>query len=113
MTNPVDLAVGQRVRQLRRERRITQADLAESIGLTFQQVQKYERASNRISASKLVEIAGVLDVPVADLFTSVDDNIDPDMADDDLKVLLESVANMGEDMREHFVGLLGAIAKTN
>ncbi|PCI63710.1 MAG: hypothetical protein COB37_04590 [Kordiimonadales bacterium] len=113
MTNPVDLAVGQRVRQLRKERRITQQKLAEAIGLTFQQIQKYERAGNRISASKLVGIAGILEVPVADLFTSVDEHIDGGLDADDLKTLLGCAANMSEDMREHFVGVLGAIAKSN
>ena len=44
MSNPVDVAVGERIRQLRKERRITQTDLAEAIGLTFQQIQKYEKA---------------------------------------------------------------------
>ena len=47
--DPVDIAVGARVRLLRKARNVSQATLAEAIGVTFQQVQKYERASNRIS----------------------------------------------------------------
>src|SRR3569833_1071618 len=58
--NPVDLHVGLRIRLRRRELGVSQERLAESIGLTFQQVQKYERAANRVSASKLWEMARAL-----------------------------------------------------
>lgn len=47
---------------------MSQSDLAERLGLTFQQVQKYERGANRISASKLWKVAEVLQVPVGELF---------------------------------------------
>lgn len=63
--NPVDLHVGLRIRLRRKELGISQERLAESIGLTFQQVQKYERASNRVSASKLYEMAQALQTSVA------------------------------------------------
>lgn len=61
--HPVDLVVGTRVRRARLARGMSQGTLAENIGFTFQQVQKYENGSNRISASKLVEIADNLGVP--------------------------------------------------
>lgn len=63
--NPVDRHVGLCIRVRRRELGMTQGQLAEAIGLTFQQVQKYERAANRISASKLWEVARVLKTTVA------------------------------------------------
>lgn len=63
--NPVDIHVGARVRLRRKAMGLSQADLAEGIGLTFQQVQKYERGANRISASKLYEMARTLKVPLA------------------------------------------------
>lgn len=66
--NPVDLHVGARVRMRRKFLGMSQEGLAESIALTFQQVQKYERGSNRISASKLYEIARALKAPVAYFF---------------------------------------------
>ena len=66
--NPVDLHVGARVRMRRKFLGLSQTDLAESIGLTFQQVQKYERGSNRISASKLHDISKFLRAPVAYFF---------------------------------------------
>jgi transcriptional regulator with XRE-family HTH domain len=63
--NPVDRHVGLRIRLRRKELGVSQERLAESIGLTFQQVQKYERAANRVSASKLWEMARALDTTVA------------------------------------------------
>jgi transcriptional regulator with XRE-family HTH domain len=62
--NPVDRHVGLRIRLRRKELGISQERLAESIGLTFQQVQKYERAANRVSASKLWEMARALNTTV-------------------------------------------------
>jgi transcriptional regulator with XRE-family HTH domain len=58
--HPVDRHVGLRIRMRRKEVGISQERLAEALGLTFQQVQKYERAANRVSASKLFEIARAL-----------------------------------------------------
>lgn len=66
--NPVDLHVGARVRMRRKFLGMSQEGLAETIDLTFQQVQKYERGSNRISASKLYEIGRALKAPVAYFF---------------------------------------------
>jgi transcriptional regulator with XRE-family HTH domain len=63
--NPIDRHVGSRIRLRRTELGISQEKLAESIGLTFQQVQKYERAANRVSASKLWDVARALKTTVA------------------------------------------------
>jgi transcriptional regulator with XRE-family HTH domain len=63
--NPIDRHVGLRIRLRRKELGISQERLAEAIGLTFQQVQKYERAANRVSASKLWEMARALSTSVA------------------------------------------------
>ena len=62
--NPVDRHVGLRIRFRRKELGISQEKLADSIGLTFQQVQKYERAANRVSASKLWEVARALNTNI-------------------------------------------------
>lgn len=64
----VDIHVGARVRMRRRTAGLTQQALADALGLTFQQVQKYERGANRISASKLYEIARFLSSPVSYFF---------------------------------------------
>jgi transcriptional regulator with XRE-family HTH domain len=71
--NPVDVHVGLQVRLRRKELKISQEKLAETLGLTFQQVQKYERGANRISASKLYEIARTLRVPMAWFFEGLSD----------------------------------------
>ena len=66
--HPVDVHVGTRMRQRRALLGMSQSTLGNAVDLTFQQVQKYERGSNRISASRLVEFAKVLDVPVSFFF---------------------------------------------
>ena len=66
--NIVDLHVGMRVRLRRRAVNISQERLAEALGLTFQQVQKYERGLNRVSASKLYDIARTLSAPISYFF---------------------------------------------
>ncbi|WP_140987153.1 helix-turn-helix domain-containing protein [Asticcacaulis tiandongensis] len=66
--HPFDLHVGAKVRLRRRFLGLSQESLARGIGVTFQQVQKYERGTNRISCSKLMEIATLLDVPPAHFF---------------------------------------------
>ena len=79
--HPVDRHVGTRLRLLRLQRGLSQKDIAEGLGLTFQQVQKYENGANRISASKLFEIAAVLDVSIADFFVGLDRSEKPVSAD--------------------------------
>ena len=66
--NPIDIHVGTRIRQRRTLLGLSQSKLAEAIGLTFQQVQKYERGTNRVGSSRMFEIARVLGVPVAYFF---------------------------------------------
>ncbi|WP_333587979.1 helix-turn-helix domain-containing protein [Phenylobacterium sp.] len=71
--NPVDRHVGLRIRLRRKELGVSQEKLAEAIGLTFQQVQKYERAANRVSASKLWEMARALKTSVAYFYEGLGD----------------------------------------
>ncbi len=66
--NPIDVHVGQRIRQRRTLLGMSQEKLGEAIGLTFQQVQKYERGANRVGSSRLFDLARVLDVPVTYFF---------------------------------------------
>ena len=79
--NPVDLYVGGRIRLRRRTLGVSQEKLAEDLGLTFQQVQKYERGANRVSASKLYEIARSLSVPVAFFFEGLNDPVSGGVAE--------------------------------
>jgi transcriptional regulator with XRE-family HTH domain len=71
--SPVDVHVGARVRMRRKMLNISQEQLANALGLTFQQVQKYERGANRISASKLYDIARTLQAPVSSFFDGLAD----------------------------------------
>jgi len=66
--NPIDIHVGSRVRLRRTLLGMSQEKLGEAIGLTFQQVQKYERGANRVGASRLYDLSRVLDVPVSYFF---------------------------------------------
>jgi transcriptional regulator with XRE-family HTH domain len=66
--DPIDIIVGRNVRQLRARRRVSQLELGEALGLTFQQIQKYEKGTNRVSASKLHQIAVFLGVDISELF---------------------------------------------
>jgi transcriptional regulator with XRE-family HTH domain len=71
--HPIDVHVGLRVRLRRTLLGMTQDKLASALGITFQQVQKYERGSNRIVASRLYEMSQVLDVPVSYFFEGAGD----------------------------------------
>ena len=64
MANAIDLHVGKRLRRRRRLLGLTQQQLAESIGIRFQQIQKYECGANRVTASRLFELSVALNVPV-------------------------------------------------
>ena len=61
---PEDIEIGRKIRALRLERGLSQSGLADGIDLTFQQVQKYEKGANRVSAGRLQRIADLLNVPV-------------------------------------------------
>lgn len=66
--NPVDKHVGSRIRMRRIMLGMSQEKLGEALGLTFQQIQKYEKGTNRVGASRLSQIADILQVPVSFLF---------------------------------------------
>lgn len=72
--NPIDVRVGARVRLRRKALGVSQQALGESLGITFQQVQKYELGANRVSASRLVAIAQALETSVAWLVAEDGDN---------------------------------------
>lgn len=74
MTHPVDEHVGKKLKNLRGLRGLTQTDVAKSLGISFQQVQKYELGRNRISASKLFEVSRILNVPPAYFFDGLTDD---------------------------------------
>jgi len=72
MTHPVDVHVGKRIRQRRWLTGMTQQQLAQQVGIKFQQIQKYETGANRVSASRLWDIADALEVPVSFFFEGIE-----------------------------------------
>lgn len=68
----IDVYVGDRIRRIRKALGLSQTQLGEALGLTFQQIQKYERGTNRVSASKLWQTAQTLGVQIGDLFPASD-----------------------------------------
>jgi transcriptional regulator with XRE-family HTH domain len=69
--DPIDIHVGSRVRERRKYRALSQGALAESIGVSYTQLQKYERGINRVAASTLVRLARALGVPVSYFFEGI------------------------------------------
>ena len=76
MAHPVDVHVGKRIRHRRWLVGMTQQQLAEHVGIKFQQIQKYETGANRVSASRLWDIAESLDVPVSFFFEGMEEGVD-------------------------------------
>ena len=74
MKHPVDVHVGKRIRHRRWMVGMTQQQLAEKVGIKFQQIQKYETGMNRVSASRLWDIAEAVDVPVSFFFEGLDES---------------------------------------
>ena len=87
----VDMHVGVRVRMRRRFLGVSQQALAGQLGITFQQVQKYERGANRVSASKLYEIARVLETPVSYFFEGLAEPVGRDRRPADIEALEQSI----------------------
>jgi len=85
--DPLDAMVGAKIRVLRLSRGLSQSDLADQIGVTFQQVQKYEKGANRVGASRLSQIANVLGISVGELFEQSRQR--PGAASSPLKLLVE------------------------
>ncbi|MGR3514895.1 MAG: helix-turn-helix domain-containing protein [Paracoccaceae bacterium] len=96
MKHPVDVHVGKRIRHRRWLVGMTQQQLAESVGIKFQQIQKYETGMNRVSASRLWDIASALTVPVSFFFEGLSDEAqvaeDEQMADVPLDILKDKEA---------------------
>lgn len=103
--NGDDKIIGANVRRLRMLRGLSQEKLGVEIGLTFQQIQKYEKGSNRVSGSRIVQLARIFSVPVSELFRGVsDDNKAPSIAPDD-PVLRMGQSAIGIEVCEHFTRL--------
>lgn len=121
--NSVDSHVGSRVRLRRLELGLSQEKLAEQLGITFQQVQKYERGTNRIGASRLHQIALVLQTPITYFFEGASDNpalekkgdspLSQALGDPATVRLVRAFANITDaQLKQKAVGIIEAIADT-
>ena len=81
--NTVDTHVGQRIRDKRNERGMSQTEVANALGVTFQQVQKYERGTNRVGASRLFDLSRILSVPIQYFFAGLNNQSTPIEKEDD------------------------------
>jgi transcriptional regulator with XRE-family HTH domain len=110
--HPVDVHVGKRVRARRLLLGMNQQKLAAALGLTFQQVQKYERGANRVSASRLSAIADVLHVPVSFFFIESHPDHDTRMEQPETIELVRCYyAIPDEQVRQQFLQMVKAVAR--
>lgn len=115
--HPVDLHVGARLHQARLLRRLSQAALGDAIGVSFQQIQKYERGTNRLSASALFRLSVFLQRPVAWFFEDLAATGDPASAPDPVRALLATsegaemalcLANLAPPVRRKLLAVVRA-----
>lgn len=122
MTNPIDVHVGKRVTYLRLLHGYSQKELGNALGISFQQIQKYEAGRNRISAGKLYEMSKFFKVPVMDFFHHIEH---PDAKDEyhvlihntihykELLTFINCISNIDPDIRHHLLDLLKAIKESS
>lgn len=113
MSHPVDIHVGQRIRQRRWAIGMTQQQLAEAVGIKFQQIQKYETGMNRVSASRLWDIAQALRVSINFFFEDVSDTQQPEsdmmMSNKETLDLLRTYYTIPETQRKRLFDLARAL----
>jgi len=98
MAHPVDVHVGQKLKKIRTTSRFSQTDVAQKLGLSFQQIQKYEIGSNRIAASRLFELAQIFDVSPSYFFEGIEghDGAASQKPDSGLEIL-QALASINDD----------------
>jgi transcriptional regulator with XRE-family HTH domain len=119
--NPIDVHVGERIRMWRTERKISRITLGEAIGLTDQQIGKYENGTNRIGASRLQQICAVLEIPVSFLFedapgsppgeSGMQDIIDFMESEEGVRLVAAFMGITDRKMRQGITRLAGRIAE--
>ena len=94
--NPIDVHVGTRVRLRRKTMKMSQEQLGDQLGITFQQVQKYERGTNRVGASRLWKISQVLGVPVQYFYDGLKDGIFEDVTENTQSAIIYEFINSSD-----------------
>lgn len=109
--DPIDIAVGLQIRAVRRSLRLSQGEIAKMIGVSYQQLQKYETGANRISVSMLYYLASALGVPMERFFpTSASPSGDADLKAD---ALLTRAARLPPHIREKLLDLVEVLARAD
>jgi len=116
-SDPYDAEVGRRIRARRVARNMSQIDLAGRLGVTFQQVQKYEKGTNRVAAGRLKRIAKVLDVPILYFFDDdepASDAVAPPLEDVRAQRLMRAYSRIDSlDLQQSILDLTERIATEN
>ncbi len=109
-----DRHVGGRLRLARNSRGMSQSDLGKTLGLTFQQVQKYERGTNRISAGRLFEVSIILKIEIVYFFEGLDRDVEPvpiEIVDDEASSLFAMIWSIEDSVvRKLILDLISALA---
>lgn len=116
--NPDDVAIGSNIRALRQRRGLSQEKLADALGVTFQQVQKYEKGTNRVSGSKMVAVSKALAVPLEALFAGTGSEVTDGLPMPQLPILSAQAQRLAAafdrmddtSQRRHILGLVEALA---
>jgi len=115
MVHPVDIHVGKKIRQARLVRGLTQSGVAKQLGLSFQQLQKYETGYNRVSASKLFELSQLLDVAPSYFFegltSGTPEPVETTLMDDQTAKAVQALASIqDEKVKNHLRSMIHEIA---
>ena len=106
--NPIDVHVGTRVRLRRKTMKMSQEQLGDQLGITFQQVQKYERGTNRVGASRLWKISQVLEVPIQYFYDGLKDGIFEDVSENTQSPIIYEFINSSDG-----IALATAVSQIN
>jgi len=108
MPNKIDTYAGAKLKEIRAIKRITQGDLASMVGITFQQVQKYENGKNRMSASRLYQFSNFLQVNVSEFFPD-GDSYEPLALSHVQKRMLNVTGDMDGDQQKEFLTVMNVL----
>lgn len=109
-----DKSIGERVRLRRTMLGLSQTELGNKVGLSFQQIQKYERGTNRITAAFLLELAEILDVPITFFLDGCGKNLSKDMPDNrSFLTVARYLSVTNSDVKDAVVALMAAMAGEN
>lgn len=119
VTNHLDTEIGLRLRQARLVENLTQDGLAQKLGISFQQVQKYENGTNRVSSSRLWTVSRVLGLPITYFYDNLDDTHIPEAVNESEERLPDSAIRVARmlnempdcDIKDKIFGLIKVVSK--